>query len=80
LRHRVCNGAKPGTASPDTFVAVRAGTLDDTSWRRPTAHFWTRSAQPWIALPEGGTRFETQSADRLAWLRSAVDHQRRSDN
>jgi len=29
---------------------VRAGTLDDTSWVRPTAHFWTRSKQPWIAL------------------------------
>ena len=49
---RVCNGAKPGTAPPGAFVAVRAGTLDDTSWLRPTAHFWTRSAQPWVALPE----------------------------
>ena len=75
----VCNGAKPGTAPPGGFVAVRAGTLDDTSWLRPTAHFWTRSAQPWVALPGGGTRFETQPADGLAWLRSTAGHQRRSD-
>ena len=25
----ICNGAKPGTATPGTFVGVRAGTLDD---------------------------------------------------
>jgi hypothetical protein len=31
--------------------SVRAGTLDDTSWLQPTAHIWTRSKQPWIALP-----------------------------
>jgi hypothetical protein len=75
----LCNGAKPGTAPPTTFVAVRAGMLDDTSWLRLTAHFWMRSAQPWVVLPEGGTRFETQPAGGLAWLRSAADRQRRSD-
>ena len=31
---------------------VRAGTLDDTSWLRPTRHIWTRSKQPWIAFAE----------------------------
>jgi hypothetical protein len=41
---------------------VRAGTLDDTSWLRPTAHFWTRSKQPWITLREGDQIFETQPA------------------
>jgi len=39
---------------------VRAGTLDDTSWVRPTTHFWTRSKQPWVVLPEGDQVFETQ--------------------
>lgn len=39
---------------------VRAGALDDTSWLRPTLHFWTRSKQPWVTLPEGGQIFETQ--------------------
>ena len=39
---------------------VRAGTLDDTSWVRPTVHFWIRSKQPWVTLPEGDRVFETQ--------------------
>ena len=41
---------------------VRAGTLDDTAWLRPTTHFWTRSKQPWIALPKGDEIFGTQPA------------------
>ena len=47
----MCNGAKPGSANPNSFRAVR-GTLDDTSWLRPTVHFWTRSKQPWVVLPD----------------------------
>jgi hypothetical protein len=31
---------------------VRSGTLDDTSWLRPTVHFWTRNKPPWIILSE----------------------------
>lgn len=42
------------------MVRVRAGTLDDTSWLRPTRHIWTRSKQPWITLTEGDEVFETQ--------------------
>ena len=41
---------------------VRAGTLDDTSWLRPTKHFWTRSKQPWVKLPDDDEVFETQPA------------------
>jgi hypothetical protein len=69
----ICNGGRPGTAPPGTFVGMRAGTLDDTSWLRPTAHFWTRSAQPWVRLSDGATCFETQPEDGLAWLRSIRD-------
>ena len=54
----VCGASR----SDDGLRRVRAGTLDDTSWLRPTAHFWTRSKQPWIALPEGDQIFETQPA------------------
>jgi hypothetical protein len=75
----ICGGPKPGTAEPNTLVFVRAGTLDDTSWLRPGIHFWTRSAQPWVRLPEGDTRFETQPSDWLAVLRSSTDHQHRPD-
>ncbi|HEU0156049.1 MAG TPA: GFA family protein [Stellaceae bacterium] len=50
-----------GNPHPDTGLRrVRAGTLDDTSWLRPTAHFWVRSKQPWVSLPEGSEIFETQ--------------------
>ena len=48
------------SSSDDGLRRVRAGTLDDTSWLRPTAHFWTRSKQPWVTLPEGDQVFETQ--------------------
>jgi hypothetical protein len=47
---------KPG----DGLYRVRAGTLDDTSWLRPTMHFWTRSKQRWITLPGDDQTFETQ--------------------
>ena len=50
------------SSSDDGLRRVRAATLDDTSWLRPTAHFWTRSKQPWIMLPEGDQIFETQPA------------------
>jgi len=45
------------------LAVVRPGTLDDTSWIRPQAHLWTRSAQPWVAIPEGVPRYETQPKD-----------------
>jgi hypothetical protein len=61
------------SASPrpgSTVRNVRGGTLDDTSWLRPTVHLWTRSKQPWIALPEGDQCFETQPAELQAFLYS----------
>jgi hypothetical protein len=61
----VC-AARPGA----TVRNVRGGTLDDTSWLRPTVHFWTRSKQPWIALPDGGRNFETQPEDLIGFLLS----------
>jgi hypothetical protein len=42
-------------------VRVRAGSLDDTSWLRPTRHIWTRSKQPWVALPADAPHFPTQA-------------------
>lgn len=44
----------------DGLVRVRAGTLDDTAWLRPTRHIWTRSKQPWIAIPAGDEVFQAQ--------------------
>jgi hypothetical protein len=50
---------------------VRGGTLDDTSWLRPTVHLWTRSKQPWITLPDSDQSFATQPADLGGFFASA---------
>ena len=45
-----------GIALPETrggAIRVRAGTLDDKSWPRPTRHIWTRSKQPWVEKEVG---------------------------
>ena len=42
------------------LVRVRAGSLDDRSWLRPTRHLWTRSKQPWVTFAEGDEIFESQ--------------------
>lgn len=36
---------------------VRAGTLDDTSWLKPTMEIYCDSAQPWVQLGGGMKRF-----------------------
>lgn len=35
------------------YTNVRPGTLDDTSWLKPTASIWMSSKQPWVEVPEG---------------------------
>jgi hypothetical protein len=56
----VVSSPQPGASPGEMIRRVRGGTLDDTSWLKPTAHFWTRSKQPWVALPEGDQIFTTQ--------------------
>ncbi len=46
---------------------VKPGTLDDTSWLRPSVHCWTRSRQPWVVLAADAATYETQPEDR-SWL------------
>ena len=41
------NDQRPG------FVALRAGTLDDSAAFVPGFHIWTASKQPWVVIPEG---------------------------
>lgn len=48
---------------------IKPGTLDDTSWVKPTAHMWAKSAQPWTTFSEGAMICETQPADR-SWLKT----------
>jgi len=59
------------------IVTVRPGTLDVTSGLAPIAHIWTRSAQPWVAIPTGTLRFETQPED---WMALVTAWQRRARN
>jgi len=54
-----------GEASP--IRNVKPGTLDDTSWLAPAIHYWTRSAQKWVAIPGDATRHETQP-ETLSWM------------
>jgi hypothetical protein len=37
----------------DAGISIKAGTLDDTSSLRPTAHYWTARKQPWVQIPHG---------------------------
>jgi len=59
-----CGGRAYGQrdARPD-IIAVRAGTLDDTSWLRPVAHVFMRSAQAWERIPNNAECFEIMPKD-----------------
>jgi hypothetical protein len=41
----------------DAGISIKAGTLDDTSRLRPTAHYWTKRTQPWVVIPDEVCRF-----------------------
>lgn len=36
----------------EAAISIKPGTLDDTSWLEPDAHYWTKSKQPWVPIPE----------------------------
>jgi len=38
-----------GDAYPG-LVFIKAGTLDDPSWVRPTVHIWCSEKQPWVPI------------------------------
>jgi hypothetical protein len=59
----VCGQPRPGRQIQAMVRSILGGTLDDTSWLRPTVHVWTRSKQPWIVLPDSDHRFDTQPSD-----------------
>jgi hypothetical protein len=56
----ICGGSKLDVVAPGEKRVVRGGTFDDTSWIKPTTHYWTCSAQSWIIFPEGVTIHATQ--------------------
>lgn len=42
------------------LIALKPGTFDDTSWFKPIAHLWMRSAQPWLQLDKTATKYQKQ--------------------
>ena len=51
------------------LITLRAGTRDDSSTITPEFHMWTRSKQPWIAIPEGALALETQAQSIQEWTK-----------
>jgi hypothetical protein len=67
-----CGTALWGVRPDGTAIAtVYAGTLDDSAKLVPAAHIWTRSAQPWIRIPDDVYRHEVQPPDMTELLRAA---------
>jgi hypothetical protein len=59
-----CGGRLFGErAKRPEIVNVRAGTLDDTAWMVPAAHFFIRSAQAWVETSVDADCYETQPED-----------------
>lgn len=56
------SGRREGLAS------LRCGSLDNSNEVVPVAHFWVRSKQPWVVLPEGSPRLETQPETPEGWV------------
>jgi hypothetical protein len=42
-------------------LALKPGTLDDTSWLRPSYFVWMTSAQSWVPVPDGVKALEEQT-------------------
>lgn len=59
----VLNSQRPG------FANIRAGSLDNSSEINPAAHFWTKSKQPWITIPDDVPALETQPKSDEEWLK-----------
>jgi hypothetical protein len=67
-----CSTRLLGPSRVPGLSVLEPGTLDDTSWFRPVAHIWTRSAQAWVHIPEDALRFDGQprGEERMALVRA----------
>ena len=55
---------------------VRVGTLDDPRAMPPDVHIYTRSKQPWIALPDGVPAFEAYYDSKKLWPEESLARRR----
>lgn len=70
-----CSTRLWGPSRRSGLAILEAGTLDDTSWFRPVAHIWTRSAQPWVRIPEDTLNFDHRPQGEAlfrAWKESTM--------
>lgn len=52
-----------GSGPASGIVSLKAGTLDDPARFAPAAHIWTRSALPWMTIPEHTANFAEEPDD-----------------
>jgi hypothetical protein len=57
------------TSDSNPLAAIRAGTLDDSASLSPAAHFWVKSKQPWVVIPDGVPALETQPQSAEEWMK-----------
>jgi hypothetical protein len=55
---------------------VRVGTLDDPTALAPDIHIYTRSKQPWVALPEGVPACEAYYDSKKLWPPASLERRR----
>lgn len=55
--HRCGSPIRSIATTNPAMVAMKAGTLDDTSNFAPSLHIWTCEMVNWVAVPEGLPRF-----------------------
>jgi hypothetical protein len=67
-----CSTRLWGPSSVARLAVLEPGTLDDTSWLNPVGHIWTRSAQPWVVIPDSELSFSEQPQEEgsLALVRA----------
>ena len=54
------------------LATVKGGAFDDVSDLEPRAHLWVSQKRPWVIIPDGVERHDTQPPDLVAWRRSLV--------
>jgi hypothetical protein len=55
---------------------LRVGTLDEPAALPPDVHIYTRSKQPWIALPQGVPAFEAYYDSKKLWPAESLARRR----
>jgi len=56
-------------ADRPSLAMLFPGTLQNAIHLKPVAHLWVRSALPWVTIPEGVARYETQPNDPRELIR-----------